>query len=428
MSGNTSRSRLWFELLFGCVAAAIVAISTSADTPESPARFFALGDLAGGETISFSYGLSGSGDVIAGESFSAISQTHGEGVQWARVSETTWNMTGMGLPATAQNSPAAGVSRDGDWIVGRASFAPGSQIDTEAYRWRPSTGFELLGLASEFRLAAALGADKHGDLIVGFGGPNPSYNGVRALAWKRTGSRRTSSTWQIETIEAEYNSMATRVDPRGKLAIGWAGSWVPGLPCDEGRQAAYWRRGTGGAWQRYWLGALPTTEFHSQAAAIARNGSNHVIVGFSGDFCDVQLPVIWTITSADLVEMAELPLLSGYSSGSANAMSKNGSRIVGNCWDADFNFRACVWDWDATSSSYVASDLQERLSALGVTEADGWTLWTVSGVSGDGVVICGSGTNPFGDTEAWAADLECDSDRRDDDSEGGGDDDDDSDD
>lgn len=390
-------------LLFSCVAAAMIGmigVSMAARPPEPAAHFFGLGDLPGGATISYAYGISGSGNVIAGESFSAISQIHGEGVQWERLSPTSWQMTGIGLPAgDALNSPAASASADGEWIVGRVSYTSPTAplIDTDAYRWRLSTGFELLGVPSGFVVAAALGADKHGHVIVGWGGPNPSYSNLRALAW-----RRVASNWQVELIEPQYDSLAVRVDPVGRIAIGWGNSPAAG---PSGREAVYWTRGLAGSWQRHWLGALPNTQFMSQASGIARVGPNHLIVGFSGVFSEVILPTIWRVKGHQLPQIAELPLLPGCTSGSANAISKDGSRIVGNCWDADFVFQASVWDYVPASGSYVVSNLKDRLSALGVTAADDWTLWHTSGVSEDGSVICGSGTNPQGDQEGWAADL-----------------------
>lgn len=34
-----------------------------------------------------------------------------------------------------------------------------------------------------------------------------------------------------------------------------------------------------------------------------------------------------------------------------------------------------------------------------------WTLWTATGISGDGLAITGSGLNPSGDPEAWLVRL-----------------------
>jgi uncharacterized membrane protein len=379
------------------VALAILASAASAARSQS-AHFTGLGDLPGGATISYAYGISGSGEVIAGESFSSTSMVHGEGVHWRRVAPDSWEMTGIGYPtADALNTPAAGASGDGEWIVGRTSYAPPTApaLDTDAYRWSPDTGFQLLPVPAGFVLAASLGADKHGHTIVGFGGPNPNYTSTRALAWQRRGS-----SWQVEMVEPTYDSQAARVEAVGKIIVGW-GSSPAAAP---GREAVYWTRRPH-SWERHWLGALPSTVFASQALGLARVKPHHLIVGFSGDFFDVVLPTLWKVKGNDLLLTTQLPLLPGTTSGSANAISEDGSRIVGNCWDADFVFRACIWDWDPALGAYVASDLQVRLNDLGVTAADGWSLWSVAGVSADGTEICGSGSNPFFEDEAWVAEL-----------------------
>jgi uncharacterized membrane protein len=358
--------------------------------------------LPGGDVISYAYGISDDGTVIAGESFSAISAVHGEGVRWTRTAPGLWEMTGIGLPAAdALNSPASGASSDGEWIVGRVSYtAPTNPpIDTDAFRWRPSSGFEMLGVPAGYAIAAAVGADKHAHVIVGYGGPNPNYTDTRALAWTRS-----SPGWQIETLEPLYESQAVRVDPVGKLVIGWGASPAVG---PGGREAVYWTRGPGGVWQRHWLGALPETDFFSQAAAVARVGSRHVIVGYSGDvfaFENIQ-PVLWRVKGAQLLQMAALPLPGGFTDGSASAISEDGSRIVGNCWNDDFEFEVCVWNGAPGSGAYTVATLKDLLMAEGVSSAVDWFLWAASGVSADGSVICGYGSNPDFNDEAWAAEL-----------------------
>src|SRR5258708_13292230 len=103
----------------------------------SEPRFWGLGDLPGGATISYAYDLSRRGDVICGESFSDISQVHGEGVRWRRESPSHWQMTGMGLPTVdSLNSPASAISGNEHWIVALVSFVPPTPpaIHTDPHR------------------------------------------------------------------------------------------------------------------------------------------------------------------------------------------------------------------------------------------------------------------------------------------------------
>jgi len=57
-----------------------------------------------------------------------------------------------------------------------------------------------------------------------------------------------------------------------------------------------------------------------------------------------------------------------------------------------------VWDEDRGMSL-----LQQRLLALGLTNVNGWTLTSATGISDDGRTICGYGTNPHGIERTWAA-------------------------
>ena len=149
------------------------------------ARFWGLDHLPGGQDISYAYGMSYSGGMVAGESFSSISSVHGEGVAWVRASPDTWLPVGIGLPTyDSLNSPAAGASGNAQWLVGRVSFTTPTapDVDTDAYRWSETDGFELLGLPAGFKLAAATGANAAGNVIAGYGGPYVGYvDGLAAL-------------------------------------------------------------------------------------------------------------------------------------------------------------------------------------------------------------------------------------------------------
>ncbi len=393
--------------LFATIVLSLPAAPAAAAAPAEH-RFWDLGDLPGGASISYSYGLSSRGDVIAGESFSSGSSVHGEGVRWSRTSQTGWEMTGIGFPSSdALNTPAASATANGHWIVGRASFGPPTApaIDTDAYRWSPSTGFERLGLPPGSVLVAALDANVNGDVIVGYAGPSASYADIRALVWTKSGQG-----FDVAFLETAYRSQAERVDPDGRIAIGWGaspeavaaaaaagGAWDP-------REAALWRREPSGTVARTWLGASPATVFQSQAHGLCRIRSKTFVVGTSGDFVLGELPVAWTVgAGAPAIEV--LPLLPGFSSGAATAVSKSARRIVGTCWTPDFEFETCVWDLDAATDAYVASSLKARLAANGVASADGWTLWSAAGISDDGSILCGSGTDPLFQDRAWAAEL-----------------------
>ena len=374
--------------------------------PAAQHNFWDLGELPGGAAISYAYGISSGGDIIAGESYSAGSSVHGEGVRWRRISPTQWEMKGMGFPAPdALNTPAAATAANGRWIVGRVSFEPPTApaIDTEAYRWGESTGFERLGLPPGFVITAAWDANASGNVVVGYGGPGPGYADLRALAWTKQGA-----TWTVSFLEPGVHSQAVRVDRDGTSTVGWGaspaavaaagGNWDP-------REAALWRRDASGSVGRTWLGAAGSTVFQSQAHDVCKVQSSTLVVGTSGDFALGMRPVVWRVGNVGPATIAELPLPPGFTSGATGAISKSGGRIVGTCWDDDFAFEVCVWDLDPMNGGYAVSILKERLAANGVTAAQNWMLWAAPGISDDGTMLCGSGNDPNFEERGWAAEL-----------------------
>lgn len=90
---------------------ATIVLSLPAAPAPAEHRFWALGDLPGGASISYSYGLSSRGDVIAGESFSSGSSVHGEGVSGAATAGVA-SADGWTLWS------AAGISDDGSILCG----------------------------------------------------------------------------------------------------------------------------------------------------------------------------------------------------------------------------------------------------------------------------------------------------------------------
>ena len=138
------------------------------------------------------------------------------------------------------------------------------------------------------------------------------------------------------------------------------------------------------------LGYLPGTS-HSNAIEVSADGS--VIVGYS-QFRNDKEAFRWTAEE----EMVGLGHLTGSTVSYAADCSADGSIIVGWCeYEADF--KPFLWTEDDGMQ-----DLQVMLSGLGI-DLSGWTLDFATGISADGTVIVGYGTNPNGYTEAWMATI-----------------------
>ena len=97
-----------------------------------------------------------------------------------------------------------------------------------------------------------------------------------------------------------------------------------------------------------------------------------------------------------MLGLGDLP--GGAFSSVALATSADGSVVVGSSAGAGGG-EAFVWD-PANGMRSLAALLEER----GV-DLTGWTLSEATGMSADGRVVVGTGTNPAGQMEAWLAML-----------------------
>ena len=90
---------------------------------------------------------------------------------------------------------------------------------------------------------------------------------------------------------------------------------------------------------------------------------------------------------------------------SAHAVSADGAVIVGSSNDG--NIYAAPPTPPANAIIWTASDglirVQDVLTNHGVSNLDGWKLYSAEGVSADGKTIVGYGRNPDGYIEAWIA-------------------------
>jgi uncharacterized membrane protein len=94
----------------------------------------------------------------------------------------------------------------------------------------------------------------------------------------------------------------------------------------------------------------------------------------------------------------------GFHDSEATAASYDGSIIVGYASDPWWGPRPGEFAtiWDATHGTRLLQDVLVDEYGLGA-ELEGWTLTTARGISYDGTVIAGYGTNSDGNIEAWVA-------------------------
>jgi len=311
-------------------------------------------------------------------------------------------------------SVARGISGDGQYVVGAS--------DDQAIRWHNGTmiGLGMLGCPI-VPSSEAFGVSQNGAYVVG-GSCNDGF------IWTETGGMQALSThagqvgsWWANAVSSQGYIVAGINDAEdafawssadGVISLGTLAGhdraeakgvhWIPpfppinpiGLATVVGTSA----NTTTGAFQAFkWdsssqlmqgLGFLPG-DTRSGANAISRNGST--VVGWSRQSGGSSKPVRWV---SGVIE--EIP--TGLSSGcEAKAVSSNGAVVVGSCG------LGLAWIWDSLHGFRNMVTLLTKGFGLNLT---GWNLSEATGVSDDGNRIVGYALlNPALNTEGWIADV-----------------------
>lgn len=324
------------------------------------ASFQGLGFLPGG-SYSDAWSVSADGGVVVGRGISAA------GVQVA----FRWtDQTGM-VPLGDLGGIGRGVSADGLVVAGE------THGQREGFRWTPVTGEVLLGyLHSGDIQSPGEAISEDGQAIVGFSGPGGIGDMYEAYRW-------TAETGMVGLGFLDGNSRRSNA-----LGVSADGQVVVGQSISTTQSRAFrWTVETG----MVDLGELPGSGPEAYASAVSANGE--VVVGAARG-----TPFRWT----EVTGMVPLGLIPGITSATPEAVSGNGSVVVGNYITPDGHFRAALWD-----NVHGARDLQDALITdfgLGA-QLSGWHLIDATGISPDGRSIVGDGDDPTGQVESWLVRL-----------------------
>ena len=315
----------------------------SASPVGATASFTQLGSLTGTSGGSRALGISGDGSVVVGNSGSqAFRWTLGDG------------MTSLG----GGPSPVAeAASLDGSEITGTTTEGGASNV----FRWTSESGFADLGGGAD---AQAYGISDDGSVITGF-------SNDRAFRWSEDLGF---------AILANYFSKGNAISADGSTIAGFH-SGTAGL------EAFLWTEPTG----IVGLGDLPGGASRSWAYGISGDGS--IIVGGASGEDFVNEAMLWT----EATGMLGLGVLPGKTHAQAFGVSSDGSVVIGSSSIGSNDIEAFIWDQTNGMRS-----IQDLLIEQGI-DLTGWTLSEARGISDDGQLIVGFGTNPLGAQEAWLA-------------------------
>ncbi|MBN1854001.1 MAG: hypothetical protein JW829_14820 [Pirellulales bacterium] len=287
---------------------------------------------------------------------------------------------GLGhLPGGGSYSIARSVSSDGSTVVGTSDSANGF---CEAFRWNESKAMAGLGdIDGGVFFSDAYAVSSDGSVVVGEG---VSALGVEAFLWTQASGMR--GLGDLPGIE--FSSRATGVTADGLTVIG-TGNYSSGSgPHPVTGEAFRWNELEG----MVRMGFLPGGSQLSAATGVSSNGS--VIVGYSQTASGSIEAFRWTSTDG-MIGLGSLPGSTGNSQTIANAISADGSLIVGTNIST-MGEEAFIWD-----EAHGMRRLQEVLTKEFALDLSGWNLTSATGISADGTVIVGAAYGPHFQQEAW---------------------------
>ena len=361
-------------------------------TADAANRFVSLGDLPGGSFESAARDVSADGSVVVGTSVIAGAQPAEliyEAFRW----HADTGLTGLGdLPGGQIASFATAVSADGRVVVGESSSTASDCCD-EAFRWSLETGLTPLGDLPggyDHLQSSAQDASADGSVVVGMGSSAKSING-EPFRW----TNETNLNPVLNLSQSFILSTALGVSADGSVIVGRQ-------PAANGVEAYRWTAGTGA------VGLDGQNDRFQSSEATSVSADGLVVVGRGAS---TRLPEITTIPifgdpslmteafcwtqSSGLVGLGIRP---GGDFSIANDVSADGSVVVG-IGSGNSQHTALVW-----TSVNGWENIADLLSQSGI-DLDGWKLEEATGISANGTIVVGYGTNPDGNTEAWRADL-----------------------
>ena len=335
------------------------------------AQFTRLGALNGGLLNSSASDLSADGRWVTGAA--VLGPDHVEAFVWSR--HTGFKPLGD-LPTGITYSVAGDISNDGQTVVGQGS-ARGDYALLDGFIWTASGGMAPLGFLDDKDSPRSYGQGVSGDGQIAVGSGS-SHQGNQAFRWTSAGGMQGLG----DLPGGAFESYARAISDDGRVIVGSSQSEIA-------LEAFRWTSEGG----MQGLGFLPG--FVSQTHPNAVNSDGSIIVGSVA-----RQGWRWTESTGmvNLEHLAEFGANSGFS---ASGLTEDGNIIVGV---ADPNNAAsavaAIWD-----QAHGVRNLQKVLEVEHGLVLPGWTLRSASGISSDGNVVIGSGTNPQGISEGWLVNL-----------------------
>lgn len=325
------------------------------------ASFQGIGDLSGGIFKSESFDVSDNSTVV-GLSY---------GSAWKAFS---WSLeTDIVDLGAGSFSLAYAISSDGSVIAGR--YRSLTVNGYEAFRWSQNSGIVGMGfLPGDESSSAAWGVSGDGNTIVGNSGVS---SGKQAFRW----TKEEGMVGIGDLSGGQFSSTAQDASFNGSVIVGQGNS-------SFGWEAFRWKENTG----MVGLGDLPGSGFYSVATSVSDDGL--VAIGYS----DSSLGREAFRWEKDVI--SGLGIISDKDFSRALGTNFNGDIVVGSSGNGTLSSPSneVAFIWDETNGMRL---LQDVLTVEYGVDLDGWTLTTASSISQNGLIITGTGIDPYDNTQAW---------------------------
>ena len=357
-------------VLINPLCGTIAVIAFAASSVIAQPSFTPLGDLPGGGFYSNGAAVSADGQVVVGSTQSTLGR---QAFRWTR----SGGLQGLGdfPPSGPYDSYGLAVSTAGDVVVGDGSTI--SPVSRAAFRWTASTGLQSMGTLTPFGSTYGRGVSADGSVVTGVAsttGPDHAFRWTAATGMQSLGS-----------LGANSFSGSWGISADGSIIVGRSNG-------PNGAEAFRWTAATG----MQGLGDLPNGGFWSEAHAVS--GDGNVIIGFGENSAFRHEAARWTQAGG----WSPLGFLPNDTRSAANASSYDGSLIGGTSGREAVPSTNLGILWDASHGMRYVKDV---LLEAGIANLGSWTLTSVTGISADGLTICGAGINPAGQTEGWVATI-----------------------
>lgn len=335
------------------------------------ASFQGIGDLPGGTNFSDCRVISANGTVVAGTGSSASTQ---EAIYWTQ--QGGIQRTGL-VPGYSSGHYPIAVSADGSLIAGEVWNMSG---ETVPFLWSADGGIQKLDNSNGlYKIASVRGMSSDGSIISGYVNTSTTLFGSadQPCYWTKDGSLHILTP----PINDTFSTHADAVSGDGsKILLNHATNPASYLWSQEGGYELL-------PLDVFWASWL---SYDGQILAGTSRGAPGTNIYFS---------FYWSQTEGlTLIDTPAGWLHSFFGSMTPDAKFAVGQlNLSGNPPEGG---RAYLWD-DQNGTRLLEDVLANDYSI----NLDGWTLLNATGISADGMTICGYGINPDGNMEGWVATI-----------------------